>query len=73
MSISKIIGIILGVIILILIEWVVGLWLWQVVAVAALGLPSLSAWQFFGLYVLCRIFFGNGINIKTTTNTGGNN
>lgn len=72
MSAAEKIGLILGIIIFILLEWIVGLWLWQTVAVAVLGLPSLSAWQFFGLYILCRIFFGDGIGVKTTK-SGGNN
>lgn len=71
MSASEIIMLIVGVVMLILLEWFIGLWLWQVVAVAVLGLPSLNAWQFFGLYILCRIFFGNGIGVKTTK-SGGN-
>ena len=72
MSASEIIMLILGIIIFILLEWFVGLWLWQTIAVLVLGLPSLNAWQIFGLYILCRIFFGSGIGVKTT-NSGGNN
>lgn len=35
----------------------IGWLLWGAVAVSALGLPALSYWQFFGLYILCNILF----------------
>ena len=38
-------------------------WLWEFVAVAALGLPALTYWQAYGLVVLTNILF-NGSTTK---------
>lgn len=35
----------------------VGLWLWNVIAVAVFGLPTLTFWQFYGLMWLCKFLF----------------
>ena len=71
MSAREVVGIILGIVVLILLEWLVGLYLWGAIAVAIFGLPSLNAWQFLGLLVLVKILFGSGSKVKTT-NSGGN-
>lgn len=65
MSVGEIIAIIIIAIIIILIEWTLGLYLWQSIAVAIFGLPSLNAMQFAGLWVLIMILFGDrGANIQ---------
>ena len=38
------------------IVWI-GWLLWGAIAVSVFGLPALSYWQFFGLYILCNILF----------------
>lgn len=35
----------------------IGWLLWGAIAVSVFGLPALSYWQFFGLYILCNILF----------------
>lgn len=40
------------------------MWLWNVVVVALFGLPVISYWQSFCLYVISNILFKNGNAIK---------
>ena len=70
MSAGEIVGIILSIIVLILLELLVGLYLWGTIAVAIFGLPSLSAWQFLGLLVLIKILFGNGMSVSSKNKEG---
>ena len=44
----------------------IGWLLWGAIAVGVFGLPVLSYWQFWGLYILCNILLGS---IRTRTKT----
>lgn len=41
------------------------MWIWNAVIVALFGLPFISYWQAFGLYILCNILFKNTINVRS--------
>jgi hypothetical protein len=49
--------------IIILIETVIGLWLWNVIAVAIFKLPSLTFLQFIGLQMLVGMIFPKNVNV----------
>lgn len=49
--------------IIILIETAIGLWLWNVIAVAIFGLPSLTFLQFIGLQMLIGMIFPQNVNM----------
>ncbi len=58
--------IIIAIVVLLIYYWALiklGLFVYTVILVPTFGLPELNFWQFFGLYVLARMFFGNGSNI----------
>lgn len=41
------------------------MWIWNAVIVALFGLPFISYWQAFGLYILCNILFKNTTNVRS--------
>ena len=41
------------------------MWIWNAVVVALFGLPFISYWQAFGLYILCNILFKNTTNVRS--------
>lgn len=52
------------VIVLLLVEAIVGVWLWGVIMVGIFGLPALTFWQFYGLIVLLHILLPSPISTK---------
>lgn len=62
MNINSIGLIIFLVIVLFILETVLGLWLWGVIAVGVFGLPALTFWKFVGLEILLYILFPSRIN-----------
>lgn len=41
------------------------MWIWNAVIVVLFGLPFISYWQAFGLYILCNILFKNTTNVRS--------
>lgn len=41
------------------------MWIWNAVIVTLFGLPFISYWQAFGLYILCNILFKNTTNVRS--------
>lgn len=55
--------VLLFLLIVILIQTVIGLWLWNVIAVAIFKLPSLTFLQFIGLQILVEMIFPKNVNV----------
>lgn len=48
----------------------IGWGLWGAICVGVFGLPALTYWQFFGLFILCNILFKSGIDISEKLKEG---
>ena len=50
------------IIVLFILETILGLWLWGVIAVGVFGLPALTFWKFVGLEILLYILLPSRTN-----------